>query len=598
MVSQEPHFAAGRPPDVSSVSGHQEASVSTLLMGLQASLATQEKAQANNLTSTPGLAVPSSEQISIAKSTTSKKRTLDTCSSRISRQASTSKGPAFVPFWNEHSPAWSRRLWSCTATGLLDSASSSWTSSSQKLALGSWFTVAMKVPQTSAISLTTSSQSQHSLSRVITDAEQQRIARDDEKKREQAAKRRKIEQKNDSGLSTKQPRQKKVYENPMRARRIRLYPSPEQEQGLLRFFGAVRYCYNALVEKYRTVGQGGVTLAACRSIIASGPDWLKEIPYEIRDVAVQDFDKARKAHFAKLKKKQQNHPTAKHDAKFKFRSKRDSQQSFEVRPRDLVRSSGAMAFLNLSRLRGAEEIPKETEAAARFIRDRLGRYFLALPRQITKRSETQAPSSREGVVALDPGVRTFQTTYDADGLATEWGKGDMCHLFRICRVADKLQASWKDKKGSKRRATKLAWHRVLDRIKNMVKELHCKLASWLCETYKVVLVPRFESSRMVTRGQRKINSKTARGMLTWSHFAFRSLLKAKAELYPWVTVIECDEPYTSKTCGCCGTINQKLGGSKTFHCATCNYTADRDINAARNILLRFLSLLSEQEGLP
>ena len=74
--------------------------------------------------------------------------------------------------------------------------------------------------------------------------------------------------------------------------------------------------------------------------------------------------------------------------------------------------------------------------------------------------------------------------------------------------------------------------------------------------------PIFETSRMVSRGGRKINSKTARSMLTWSHYAFRALLKAKAELYPWVKVIECNEAYTSKTCGCCGVINHKLGGSK------------------------------------
>ncbi len=49
---------------------------------------------------------------------------------------------------------------------------------------------------------------------------------------------------------------------------------------------------------------------------------------------------------------------------------------------------------------------------------------------------------------------------------------------------------------------------------------------------------------MVSRGGRKINSKTCRNMLTWSHYAFRALLKAKAELYPWVMDIECNEAYT------------------------------------------------------
>lgn len=384
--------------------------------------------------------------------------------------------------------------------------------------------------------------------------------------------------------------QKKVYNNPIRARRIRIHPTPDQNAEFTKLFGTVRFCYNMLVEKYRNVGKGGVNLADLRATIAAGPAWLTDIHYEIRDVAVRDFDKARKAHFAKLGKMKMNDPNARLDAKFKFRSKRDAQQSFEVRPRDLVRKNGQLAFLALDVLDSAEDIPDEAEAAGRFIRDRLGRTFLALPRQVAKRSENQAPSSLESVVALDPGVRTFQTTYDASGLATEWGKDDMRQLFKLCLVADKLQTSWKTKKSGKRRSTKLAWHRVLFRIKNLVKEVHRKMATWLCESYRVVLIPKFESSRMVKRGGRKIRSKTARGMLTWSHYAFRSMLKNKAELFPWVNIVECDEAYTSKTCGQCGHIHQKLGSNKTFKCPTCHYVADRDISAARNILLRFLSL--------
>ena len=192
--------------------------------------------------------------------------------------------------------------------------------------------------------------------------------------------------------------------------------------------------------------------------------------------------------------------------------------------------------------------------------------------------------------SLDPGVRTFQTTYDASGLATEWGKNDMKKLFKLCLFTDKLQASWMAKKRGKRRSTKLAWHRMLLRIKNLVKEVHRKMATWLCENYRVVLIPKFETSRMVKRADRKIRSKTARGMLTWSHYTFRAMLKEKAELFPWVKIVECDEAYTSKTCGQCGHIHQKLGSNKTFRCPNCHYVADRDISAARNILLRYLSL--------
>src|SRR5215469_8588846 len=78
-------------------------------------------------------------------------------------------------------------------------------------------------------------------------------------------------------------------------------------------------------------------------------------------------------------------------------------------------------------------------------------------------------------------------------------------------------------------------------------------------------------------------------MLTWSHFRFRIFLLHKIREYKYCKVIECTEEYTSKTCGHCGQINDKLGGSKTFRCDSCKVEMDRDANGARNILLKLLT---------
>ncbi len=397
---------------------------------------------------------------------------------------------------------------------------------------------------------------------------------------------------------------KKTYENPVRARKVRFYPDTAQKKKLNLWFGALRFCYNKLVETNNYVGQGGVDLASMRAVIRAAEKehpWLiaivdkdtkkaveeSKVPEGLRDVAIRDYDKARKAHFAKLKK---SPDAALRGAKFKFRTKKDAQESFEVRPRDMIHEGGMYAILGLSRLKAVEKLPTTVECAVRFVRDRLGRFYLIVPRQVPKKSENQALQRHESVISLDPGVRTFQTTYDATGLTTEWGKGDMSAIFELCRGADRAQADMAKKKGRKKRGAKRAWLRLLDGIKNKVKEIHRKLAKWLCENYEVILIPTFESSRMVRKADRKIRSKTVRSMLTWSHYGFRQLLKDKAELYPWVKVVECEEPYTSKTCGQCGVINTTLGGSKVFKCKACHYVADRDINAARNILLRYLSL--------
>ncbi|CAG8833314.1 26403_t:CDS:1, partial [Gigaspora margarita] len=59
--------------------------------------------------------------------------------------------------------------------------------------------------------------------------------------------------------------------------------------------------------------------------------------------------------------------------------------------------------------------------------------------------------------------------------------------------------------------------------------------------------------------------------------------------YPGRRLIICTEEYTSKTCGHCEYIKNNLGGNKKFKCDECGLIIDRDVNGARNILLKLLS---------
>ncbi len=181
------------------------------------------------------------------------------------------------------------------------------------------------------------------------------------------------------------------------------------------------------------------------------------------------------------------------------------------------------------------------------------------------------------------------TGYDPSGKVWEWGKQDIGRIYRLCHVVDKLQSKWSGNnvRHKQRYQLQRAARRIRSRIRNLIDEVHKKLSKWLCDAYDVILLPIFETSKMVRRGQRKIRSKTVRAMVTWSHYRFRQRLLYKSSLYNGSRVILCDEAYTSKTCG---HIHQKLGGSKTFRCPVCEYVIDRDVNGARNILLRYLTL--------
>ena len=58
------------------------------------------------------------------------------------------------------------------------------------------------------------------------------------------------------------------------------------------------------------------------------------------------------------------------------------------------------------------------------------------------------------------------------------------------------------------------------RVRNLIDECHKKVVKFLVANYSVILLPSFETQQMVLRSQRKLNSKTARAMITWSQYCF------------------------------------------------------------------------------
>ena len=71
--------------------------------------------------------------------------------------------------------------------------------------------------------------------------------------------------------------------------------------------------------------------------------------------------------------------------------------------------------------------------------------------------------------------------------------------------------------------------------------------------------------------------------------AIRQYLLHKVREYPQSEVREVTEEYTSKTCGQCGLLHQKLGSNKEFHCPYCSFSMPRDWNGARNIALKYMT---------
>jgi putative transposase len=134
----------------------------------------------------------------------------------------------------------------------------------------------------------------------------------------------------------------------------------------------------------------------------------------------------------------------------------------------------------------------------------------------------------------------------------------------------------------RRAARRIQWS-----IKDLVSELHHKSARFLVDNFDVILLPTFETQDMVRRSVRKITSRTARAMLTWAHFRFKSFLKHKAFECAKVA-IDCNEAFTSKTISWTGEVVENLGGRRSIKSKLDGQEMDRDYNGARGIFLRAL----------
>lgn len=400
----------------------------------------------------------------------------------------------------------------------------------------------------------------------------------------------------------------------LRSRKIRLQPNQEQSHQLRKAFGCARFVYNQCVEldrKKEIQGTSDKEKSRVRTLLtkeenakAAGNEFLNEIPVMVKQQAVDEFFSAKKANLTKMV-----NGTIKH-FKMGFRSAKKSRQeciSFEKyklvdggkqkRGRKQRRKHVSHIWLRLGRkdvkipVRG--KLPSifvgrkdETylREAVKVVKCKLG-YYYAIVTCVVDQKETNSTE----VVALDPGARTFQTWYSNEVRCGKVGMGFQ-KLEGILHEADNLQRLETSASHAKqRRSIHRRYLRKLDKVRNMRKELHTWTKVWLCENHRLILLPKFESKQMVSRGI--LRSKTCRAMMTWAHYSFQRDLIAHAQLYTNVKVRICNEAYTSKTCGRCGFIKNNLGGAEVFKCSNCNLRADRDYHAARNILLRNLPFL-------
>jgi len=356
-----------------------------------------------------------------------------------------------------------------------------------------------------------------------------------------------------------------------KSKRIRVYPTAHQRQLFKCWFGVQRYVYNKTVEYLNWIkGPRPHWTVVAMFILFDLPDWCRSTPYQIKKIAVKDACDALTTNKFKVKQA---------GGKFKlhFKSRKDHHQSCFI-PKSAISDKGIYYTLS-GNLHFSEQLPENIKDS-RLVKHN-GRYYLTVPYKITTiRSENQGR-----IAAIDPGVRSFISFFSTTGMFGHIGKHDIGRIQRLCEYLDKLTGKMSKAKSNQRQRLKKASQRLRWKIKDLVDELHWKTAKFLVNNFDVILLPRFETAKMSKRATRKIYKTSVRQMLTWSHYRFAERLKYKAAEYG-KTVLRVSEAFTSKTNSWTGEIIENLGAKKFI--TVSKNRIDRDINGARNILLRAL----------
>lgn len=389
----------------------------------------------------------------------------------------------------------------------------------------------------------------------------------------------------------------------IRSRKVAVKLSKGDPDLLKRMFGCHRWIYNEILKKSNHKDfPRKITLdvkSLYRKILTAEKEfrektpWLSEYPSYGRQSAIDEFFKNLQTNKMRTKNKWIKHFT------MKQKSKRDDTQIIKFEHYTFDGSKfiipdgkrGTLEFIprksGVKGLNPHEKIRREITLQ----RQRDGRFYI-----IITEDRNQQFKGTSGVVALDPGGATFQTTYDDFGLSVKIGDWKDSKILNILEKADSYQKTiddFKTKEDLKKKRSLLIqklrqrFQRCHKSVKSKVSEIHNKTINWLTSNYRMILLPQFNSKQMVA--SEDLHHKAKRQLMTWSHYKFKEKLIDKVQETKDCILRIVNESFTSKTCGNCGYIKEKLGSSRIFKCYSCFHTCDRDVNGARNIWMRSMS---------
>ena len=412
-------------------------------------------------------------------------------------------------------------------------------------------------------------------------------------------------------------------ENIIKSHKIKLYFNNNQNKNIKRLLGVYRYFYNRTINyinNYDKISKKTFYFIDCKNlktkieldlskekmiftfisirglIKENYPKWMNEInfPSHLIDMAIKEAVSAYNACINKFNK-------YKIPFELKIKTKKNKIQTMNIENTMISEKTNSL-FYNLKDQQLNKYIFRNLKTSCKFdkysnicdssitFNKMINEFYINLNFEDLKIPNKEILKNKK-ICAIDPGVKTFITIYSDDSI-NKIGIGVRDKIEKVCHDIDiVISKQYKKKNGKykynhqKRRSLRKVRHRKIKYLENLKEELHNKSIKYLCNKFGKIIIPPFETQKMVMNN--KLNSKTARNLINISYYKFLSKLKTRCIEYDIELVIR-PEYYTSKTCTKCGNIKYDLKNADIYNCKECGLKIDRDTNGARNILLRNL----------
>lgn len=349
-----------------------------------------------------------------------------------------------------------------------------------------------------------------------------------------------------------------------------------------RFTGSCRFVFNralALQNENYEAGNKFIPYTKMASWLVewkNSPEiqWLKDAPSQPLQQSLKDLERAyknffqKRAAFPRFKKRGQN------DA-FRYPQgvKLDQNNS-----RIFLPKLGWLRYRNSRQVTGIVKNVTVSQSC--------GKWYISIQTE----SEVSTPvHPSASMVGLDAGVAKLATL--SDGTVFEPVNSFQKKQKKLARLQRQLSRKVKFSNNWQKQKRKI--QRLHSRIANIRRDYLHKVTTTISKKHAMIVIEDLKVSNMsrsaagtVSQPGRNVRAKSGlnRSILDQGWYEMRRQLEYK-QLWRGGQVLAVPPAYTSQRCACCGhTAKENRLSQSKFRCPVCEYTANADVNGARNIL--------------